>query len=553
MGDGQEPATMQSLLEDAEEGDSAGAGGPGAAVEPTIADPVALFRHLDVSGCFHRDSGIGRLFHPGRISYREDVATDSLHVVVEANEVAAHVDRVSPLVVGSDGPSRYSLRRALAHNVVGMAQDLVQLTRGREGDHRCELRCEWASSEGEGPPVDADAVEEGASWSVQLEARVAGRIDQARLRVALAVATGQPTGSVERLDVVDCEDDVALDEARVRLQSMAVPVTDSPPLHVYLARHPAGDLLMLNLNHGATDGFGALRVLGAVARAYAGDAEPDVPLDFLALHDLPVRPASPHVPTVVRWFKQTKERLGDLLTQPARLVADQPVDRSGYGFHLVGLSAEDTRRLAGVDSATENLLVAALHLAMSAWNRQHGERGRRIRVLVPVNLRPTVWPQEAVGNFSVTARVSTSRRERADPASALKAVNVQSTRNKRTRTGIALIAALDRIGLLPLWAKQSVVVLKPVTDNRQADIAMLSHLEWQDETPHFGPEGGEIVELWYSTPARSPQTLCLGAVTISGRLHLTLRYPHRLLSPDAARRFTDGYLHQLRLLARARL
>ena len=34
---------------------------------------------------FHRDSGIGRLFHPGRLSLRENVPSNSLHVVVEDN------------------------------------------------------------------------------------------------------------------------------------------------------------------------------------------------------------------------------------------------------------------------------------------------------------------------------------------------------------------------------------------------------------------------------------------------------------------------------------
>ena len=49
---------------------------------------------------------------------------------------------------------------------------------------------------------------------------------------------------------------------------------------------------MLNLNHGATDGFGAAHVLGRIAHAYSG--EPVAPLLFLAGVDLPVRPAIEH-------------------------------------------------------------------------------------------------------------------------------------------------------------------------------------------------------------------------------------------------------------------
>jgi len=141
---GDESATLQTRLEVADDGGSVGAAAPDAAA-PTITDPVVFLRHRDVSGHFHRDSPLGRLFHPGRVSFRENVPTDSLHVVVEDNHVAAHVDGVSPLAVRSQGRSGYSVRQAMAHNLAGMTQDLVWLLRGRQGDHRCVLNCEWVA------------------------------------------------------------------------------------------------------------------------------------------------------------------------------------------------------------------------------------------------------------------------------------------------------------------------------------------------------------------------------------------------------------------------
>jgi hypothetical protein len=96
--------------------------------------------------------------------------------------------------------------------------------------------------------------------------------------------------------------------------------------------------------------------------------------------------------------------------------------------------------------------------------------------------------------------------------------------------------------MLGLWAKQSRVVLEPLTDHRQVDAAMFCDLERLDEAPSFGPDAGDIVELWFSTPARSPRILSIGAVTVGGRLHLTFRYPHRLFGPEASRRFVDCFL-----------
>jgi hypothetical protein len=128
-------------------------------------------------------------------------------------------------------------------------------------------------------------------------------------------------------------------------------------------------------------------------------------------------------------------------------------------------------------------------------------------------------------------------------------MTAQIARNKSTRTGVALIAALERTGLLALWAKQSIVVLQPLTGNHMVDATVLCNLGSPDETPWFGPDVGDVVELWCSTPARTPLSLCLGAVTVAGRLQLTFRYPHRLFGPDAARRFAECYLRHLRLVA----
>jgi hypothetical protein len=541
---GDEPATLQSRLESAGDGESDDAARMAGA---TIGDPVALLRHLDVSGHFHRDSSAGRVFHRGMVSLRENVATDSLHVSVDGNRMTAHVDGISPLALEPGGRSAYSARRAALHNLAGMARDVVWLARGRQGDHRCELNCEWEAHEGEhaadeAQPLDPDA----AAWSVQVEARVSATLDEARLRAAVGAATG--CAEHDRVEVVDCRDDAALDAARTKLARLAVAVTDRPPLHVYLARHPAGDVVMLNVNHAAADAVGALRVLRTIARAYAGEA---VELDFLSSRDLPVRPSSAPTSIATRTVQRMLEWLRDVLSRTVGLAADRAAGEAGDGFHLVELSTEQTARLTGDGRTAGDLLVAALSLATGAWNGAHGTRGGRIGVLVPADLRPLDWEQDTIANVSVTARVSTTRRERARPARALRAVAAQTARNKRNRTGTSLIAGLQRSGLLELWAKQSVVVLRPLTANRLIDAAMLCNLGATGDVPAFGEDAGETLSLWISTPARSPASLCLGAVAVGGRLHLTFRYPRRLLGPEAARRFAAGYLDQLRLLTAA--
>ncbi len=524
-----------------------------AVADPTIAQPAAFFRRLVSSGRFHRDGGLGRIYHPGRISLRENSPTDSLHVVIAGDHLSAHVDRVSPFgTPGSEG-ARYSVRQAAVHNVVGAGQDLVRLLRGRQGDHRAHLDCAWMWDGVEAAPDDGHLLEPHAR-SLQVEARVEGSLDELRLRKALDTVLGHRPAAHDPLDVVHCADDAALDAARVDLLAQPVAMSEWPPLRARLAHHPDGDVLLLNVNHGASDGPGAVRVLESIARAYADGAAGGPPLDFLAVNDLPVRPSSMPVSAVVARYRNTVEQLRDLLARPARLAPDGGEDRPGCGFHSVALSVVDTRRVASVhrQGTARNVLLAGLHLAIGDWNLAHGTPGRRIGVLVPVDLRPDGWPPERVANFSVTARVSTSRRHRSGQRAALKAITSQKDRNKRFRTGVALLAALDRNGLLGLWAKQSVVVLQPLTRNREVDTALLANGGWLDAPPSFGEEAGATRQVWYSKPARTPQCLCIGAITVAGRLHLTFRYPLRLFGPDAARRFAEAYVDQIVSVAERR-
>lgn len=414
---------------------------------------------------------------------------------------------------------------------------------------------------------------EAAPWSVQLEVRVTGTLEETRLRAAVSTALARhpmararkaassrrrhrdrweipPVPDLDPLRVVDCLDDADLGAVRARLQSMAVPLAESPPLRAVLAHHPDGDVLMLNLNHAATDGFGGLRILRSVARAYHGVADPIPTLDVVAERDLVARLAPPDVSTRVRRLLAVSEKLRDLVAPPARLAAEQASDAAGYGFHHVRLDVEQTRRLVNHEHAgsVNDVLLAALHLAVGDWNRRRGRACRRVGVLVPANLRPPERQDEVVGNFSLPARISTSARQRSRPAAALAAVTRQTVRKKRSGMGTGILELLGSSHLLPLWAKQTLVALVPLAGDRLVDTAILSNLGRLDDPPWFGKEAGETVEVWFSAPARMPLGLSVGATTVSGCLHLAFRYRHRQFGPDAATRFAECYLTHLRSL-----
>ena len=107
----------------------------------TSLEACDLIKALDDNPRFHRDSLPGRLFHLGRISYREISAFESLHIVIRGDRVSAHVDDVSPLVVRQDGSCRYAWGRVVAHNLLVLIEDVARRLRGVQGHQRCNLRC----------------------------------------------------------------------------------------------------------------------------------------------------------------------------------------------------------------------------------------------------------------------------------------------------------------------------------------------------------------------------------------------------------------------------
>ena len=407
-------------------------------------------------------------------------------------------------------------------------------------------------------------------WSIQLELRVSGRLEESRLRAALGEALARhpmararqlPTSARDRqyrweitpepnldpLRVVECADDDALAVARVDLYSLRVPLAESPPLRVRLAHHPAGDLVMLNVNHAAFDGFGCLRVLRSTARAYARTEDPLPDIELAAARQVRSNLATDDLRTRASRLAGIVQKLGDLAVAPARIAPEQGSDQPGYGFHHTSLSAEQTETLSsqGHRGTVNDVLVAALNLAIAGWNFDHGAATGRISVILPVNFRPREWREEMAVNHVLMTWVTTTATDRQSPKATLEAVAAQTESIKKTGTGTTLVEVLALSPRLPLWAKQSLSPLLRLTGSRLVDTALLSNLGQLDTAPSFGPDAGQTVEAWFSAPARMPCGLSLGVATVAGRMHLVFRYRHPLFGPDAASRFAQRYLAEL--------
>src|SRR5204863_7206494 len=97
-------------------------------------------------------------------SYRQLSPVDSVHVSVTPDDrLSVHIDRVSPLRVRAGGHCRYSVIRAIVHNVVAAAEAIGQLAGRRWGRQRCQLECHivWVPDDDEWEEPEEDG---GEDW-----------------------------------------------------------------------------------------------------------------------------------------------------------------------------------------------------------------------------------------------------------------------------------------------------------------------------------------------------------------------------------------------------
>jgi NRPS condensation-like uncharacterized protein len=322
-------------------------------------------------------------------------------------------------------------------------------------------------------------------------------------------------------------------------------LVEAPPFRLVLTRGATGDSLLLNANHGAFDGFGCLRLVRSIARSYAGDHDPPPPVGIQDARDLRrhLAPAD----TKARWRRgrMLASKGRDLVAGPARIAPEDADDAPGYAVHHVALSRAETERLRSPRDATVNdVLVAGLHLAVQRWNDERAARTGRVSTLVPVNLRPAAWREDVVTNFVLDARVVTTRRQRADPSALLRVVAEQGERIKNGG-GAALMDALGAWRPLPLWAKELLSPMLRVTGNRLVDTAVMSNLGAIHDPLRFGADGGEVDHVWFSAPTRMPCGVSVGAVTVGGALHVSVRSRRPMLGDKGAAAFSALFVATL--------
>ena len=407
-------------------------------------------------------------------------------------------------------------------------------------------------------------------WSVHLEIRVEGHVDAERLEAAVREAAlrhpiararlgrsrftdvrydweiADELGDVDT-EEVDCADAADADRAREELLSRAPSLESPGPFSLLLAHQPGGDTIVLNLRHAAGDGLAALRLMGSIARAYGGEADPLPPEDPLEVRDIQSLTGVGSVKERIARGRAMLDYLGRGVSAPARIARDTGDDSPGYGFERLAFEPEEVRRVVERRSggATVNdVLLGALAVTVRRWNEDHGESTGAVYLMMPINLRPPEWKFEVVGNFASYVSVRVAANDHESLEAAVESAAASTRRIKDGGIAGLIVDLLDPTTLLPTGVKRRMQDLIPLTGNIVVDTAVLSNLGRIDDVPHLG-EAGAVREVWFSPPGRMPLGASLGAVTLGGRLFVTLRYRHALFHRDAARRFLESFKGEL--------
>jgi NRPS condensation-like uncharacterized protein len=404
-------------------------------------------------------------------------------------------------------------------------------------------------------------------WAVHFEVRVSGRLDADHLAAAVVAAASRHPIARARLAVwrgsdpsyrweiaddldapltiVDCADDAALAAARERLFDVSPSLEVAPPFIVVLAHVPTGDAILLNLHHAAGDGVGAARLMLSILRAYAGVEDPVPALDPITARDVYALAGSSSLSDRrVRGRAARQQAMDRLATHTTRLALDGGADSPGYGFELLTLPPTETRAIRERRSATttvNDVLLAALAIAIERWNEEHDLRAERIALTMPVNLRPPEWRTEVLANLASYTTVWLSNGEHHDLATAAEIAGDRTRRIKEQGLAGSVVDTLRGMSILPVAVKRRLPGLIPLTGNVLVDTASLSNLGILTGFPLLGQDAGMVEAVWFSPPNRMPLGASFGAATLDRRLHLTLRYRRAQFDRNAAHAFVRLY------------
>lgn len=347
---------------------------------------------------------------------------------------------------------------------------------------------------------------------------------------------------VGEIVVVECPDEASLDGLRVEQLDRPLAMDGAPLIRVVIARTPDEDVAISCISHVMSDGLGMFRLMRSVGRAYRGLPDPGPAIDIAAAH----RVLSPEPPT--SWSALTKRWSQRLRVASAQLVARSRLAESGGtaagGFGLVTRRLdvhEITRVRRTVGASFDVYAMAALHVAIQRWNRDHDAGCDVVGVAQGVNLRPDAWWDDVVVNLAAFASVRTDPADRADVRSALARVLPQLDRQTRREQASEVAGAARAARILPATARRDALAS---LRSDHFDTCVISNTGVHVDPPRLSDDGESL--SWFATPAMPLAGPTIATGVVDDQVQFNVCYRRERLDDAGANAFVDAFIATLR-------
>ncbi|MCX6104534.1 MAG: hypothetical protein NTY08_01710 [Proteobacteria bacterium] len=349
--------------------------------------------------------------------------------------------------------------------------------------------------------------------------------------------------------------------------SLAIDLSREIGVRAFLRQGSEQCTVHLQFHHSATDGLGAVRFMEDVLRYYDGSGTKAVmplrqpaPLkrrSFCGLNSWLIFTAIPlFLVRAYRFYLSNPEPLtfGSSEGLTGEAVLQCPARECGQ------LSAPELANLKAASRSAggtiNDALLAHVFSSVDSWQRAKQQitnehRKRRVRILVPVNMRQVQDHFMSAANMIGMVFVDRRGSLLARPSQLLQSIVREMGAVKRHRLGFALNFATSLAGYIRggvgavasqclTWRCAATVVLSNLGDP-------LAHCNLpRNKSGQIKTGGLTLSCLELLPPLRLYTSMAIGVVTYAGRLTMTAHYDHTILAKHDVRFLLNGVLASAR-------
>ena len=321
--------------------------------------------------------------------------------------------------------------------------------------------------------------------------------------------------------------------------------------------------LVFTFHHSSADGLRGILFARKVVESYNGDFSQDskstVAVDTAGKGDELLEFARNQRSEVAHYYRKIiwslfRRFVIAALPPPTRVFHDKSGRSRQLAFCLRTIGPEELKevqckaRTAKV--GLNDIFLAASHLAVEKWNTMYGKANKRIRVMVPVNIRPEGFCYSVSNHVSWCSFTSTPR-DRADSAKLLRKVRTDTTNAITNGIAFSLIYFFYVCSRFPLFVVREMARFLMIT-RIYVDTILITNVgfAWSktgSKEPAVSNMGNaKVLNVSGSAPVVTPMGVSIATCTYDKNLNLSLTYRPALLSKDKARMFLDLYAEEIK-------